>query len=96
MKRIIILIVGAVILPFMIQALMTLVAEPFYAQEPEWGILQAMGDTAGFAVGVICIFALPMKMAFRIALALLYWPIVTGFMFYWGFVFTGLAFGRWL
>jgi hypothetical protein len=37
-NKTILLIAGAAALPFIIEALFILVAEPFYSQMPEWGI----------------------------------------------------------
>jgi hypothetical protein len=73
-----------------------LVAEPFYGDDPTWSIVQTMGMTSGFAAGILCIIGLPIKMRHRIAVALAYWPVMTALLFFWGFVFTGWAFDRWL
>ena len=93
-KKITALILGAIALPFVILAMMMLVASPFYGRDIEWMTLEAMGGTAGFTVGILCLLALPIKLKYRVIIALLYWPLMSGLMMYWGMFFACLAFDR--
>jgi len=91
-----ILILGAFFLPFIIESIMMLVAEPFYSNSQVWGFIQELGMCVGFASGILCIFKLPIKTRYRISISIIYSPVMVILMIYWGLTFTGWVFDRWL
>ena len=92
MKKKILLILGAMFLPFIIETIMALIAEQFYEPKFIGVLLQEMGVVAGFAAGLLCILKLPIKLNYRIIILIIYWPVMSGLMIHWGLFFSKLAF----
>jgi hypothetical protein len=78
-KKNILLVLGAVFLPLVIQTASML----HRFQNPEIrSVVFVMGLTGGFSVGLLCLLAIQMELRYRIYMALAYWPIMCVIMCY--------------
>ena len=84
---------GAVVAPMLLVSAYLFCSRRF-TSDP--GALDLVALATAIAVGSVCVFLLPLSIRSRLMLLLGYVPLGALLLFFYAFLFVGVAFGDWL